>query len=188
MEELIMTKLEAYLELLKKYTDHYNLMKNFIYEKQIGLEYDIIFLIYRIKDLLTQEERAIFDEVIKTNIIPYACPIEDEFVAYKLCTMKRDSNSRRLVKLLIPADARRSSAFGTKCKCDKAKVLEITDLHTEKACKVAYSFYDSNFRYTVGEIISVENFDENRWDECRPGIHFFIDKEEACKYRLCIVK
>lgn len=183
-----MTKLEAFLELLKKYIDHYNLMIDFMYVNQASLEYDIIILITRIKDLLTQEERAIFDEEIKTNIIPYACPIEGEFVAYKICTMKRDPNSRRLVKLLIPTDARRSSSFGTKCRCDKAKVLEITDLHTGKACKVAYSFYDSNFRYTVGEIISVENFDENRWDECGPGIHFFMDKEEACKYRLSIVK
>lgn len=177
-----MTKLKAYFELLKKYMDHYNLMKNFIYRKESGLEYDIVFLIYRIKDLLTQEERAIFDEEIKTNIIPYTCPIEGEFIAYKICTMKRDPNSRRLVKLLIPTDARRSSAFGTKCRCDKAKVLEITDLHTGKACKVAYSGWDQDFKYTVGEIVSVENFDENRWDECGPGIHFFMDEVEARAY------
>jgi len=44
------------------------------------------------------------------------------------------------------------------------------------------SNYDSKFIYTVGETVSVDNFDENRWNECAAGIHFFITREEAVKY------
>ena len=32
------------------------------------------------------------------------------------------------------------------------------------------------------EIFSNVYFDENRWNECSHGIHFFIDKQEAISY------
>lgn len=44
------------------------------------------------------------------------------------------------------------------------------------------SDYDSSFIYKVGTIVSVGNFDMNRWNECAPGIHFFITRDEAVKY------
>lgn len=28
----------------------------------------------------------------------------------------------------------------------------------------------------------VADFDENRWNECAPGIHFFITRDEAVRY------
>lgn len=46
----------------------------------------------------------------------------------------------------------------------------------------AYSGYDSEFEYRVGEIVKVDNFDTNRWHECAPGIHFFITRKEAVDY------
>ena len=44
------------------------------------------------------------------------------------------------------------------------------------------SKYDRTFIYRVGETASVCDFDENRWNECAPGIHFFITREEAINY------
>jgi hypothetical protein len=44
------------------------------------------------------------------------------------------------------------------------------------------SDYDNNFIYKVGEIVEEPNFDENRWEECAPGIHFFITRQEAVNY------
>ena len=41
---------------------------------------------------------------------------------------------------------------------------------------------DSSFVYTIGETVEVKDFDINRWDECAPGIHHFITREEAVKY------
>ena len=108
--------------------------------------------------------------------IPLACPSEGSFIAWKKCY------AGRLVKLFIYKDSKRSSATTNKCRTDKAKVISIVDIDTGKMCKDAISTYDKTFIYRVGEIVSVEDFDENRFNECAPGIHFFIDKEAAIKY------
>lgn len=44
------------------------------------------------------------------------------------------------------------------------------------------SQYDSSFIYRVGETVEVPDFDENRWNECSTGIHFFITRQEAVDY------
>lgn len=42
--------------------------------------------------------------------------------------------------------------------------------------------HDKNFVYTVGATVEVPDFDDNRWSECAPGIHFFIDRRAAVEY------
>ena len=108
--------------------------------------------------------------------IPYACPDFGMFIGFKRA-------SGYIVVLEIPEDAKRLSATGRKCRCDKAKVLEIQKIDGTKAnvTKVA-SGYDSNFVYEVGKTVSVDNFCEDRWAECSPGIHFFINRQEAVNY------
>ena len=88
-----------------------------------------------------------------------------------------------IVVLEIPEDAKRLSATGRKCRCDKAKVLEIQNIDGTKVnvTKVK-SGYDSGFVYEVGKTVSVDNFCEDRWEECSPGIHFFINRQEAVNY------
>ena len=44
-----------------------------------------------------------------------------------------------------------------------------------------YSFDD--FIYKVGEVVYVDNFDNDRWNECSNGIHFFLNKENAINYK-----
>ena len=116
---------------------------------------------------------------IKTNMhtmgYSLACPEEGSFIGYK----KAD---KYLVKLLIPEDAKRSSATTMKCRCDKAKVLDIENIKTGLKVIEASSNYDSNFIYRVGEIVTVDDFDENRWNECSTGIHFFMNRENALNY------
>ena len=111
------------------------------------------------------------------NTIGYslACPEYGSFIGYKKA-------NGCLVKLLILENAKRSSATTAKCKCDKAKVLDIEDIETGEKVKEASSNYDSDFTYRLGEIVKVDNFDNNRWNECAPGIHFFMDKENALNY------
>ena len=89
-----------------------------------------------------------------------------------------------IVKLLIPSDAQRSNATGRKCRASKARVLDLQDKqgHSLPPNTTAYSGHDTDFTYKKGETVSVENFDTNRWDECAPGIHFFITRIEAVKY------
>ena len=115
------------------------------------------------------------------------CPSEGEFIAYKKCIIYGTDNATCIVKLLIPADARRSSATTEKCRADKAIVLEIQDLDGNKIECNAYSFYaygrGQDFEYKVGETVTPkEPFCEDRWQECGSGIHFFIDRKAAVEY------
>lgn len=89
-----------------------------------------------------------------------------------------------IVKLLIPSDAQRSNATGRKCRASTARVLDLQDKQGNSLPPdtTAYSGYDTDFTYKKGETVHVENFDTNRWNECAPGIHFFITRIEAVEY------
>lgn len=89
-----------------------------------------------------------------------------------------------IVKLLIPSDAQRSNATGRKCRASKARVLDLQDKQGNSLPPdtTAYSGHDTDFTYKKGETVHVENFDTNRWNECAPGIHFFITRIEAAEY------
>ena len=104
------------------------------------------------------------------------CPEEGSYIAYKKC------QEDRIVKLLIPEDAKRSSATTRKCRASKAKVLSITNIDGTENFEKAVSYYDYNFIYQVGEIVEIEDFDEDRWNECGAGIHHFITRNEAVNY------
>lgn len=110
--------------------------------------------------------------------IPFVCPDTGSFIAYKKA-------SGYIVKLQIPEDAERLSATSRKCRCDKAQVLEIQNLDgtTAHVTEVG-SDYDETFIYEVGKNVSVDNFDNNRWNECSTGIHFFINRQEAVEYHI----
>ena len=110
-----------------------------------------------------------------TTSFALQCPEEGSFIGYK----KADD---KIVKLLITEDAKRSSATTRKCRCSKAKVLSITSIDGKKKFKKVTSDNDSNFVYKVGKIVKVKDFDENRWNECSTGIHFFITRDEAVMY------
>ena len=105
-----------------------------------------------------------------------SCPTEGSFIGWKKA-------SGHIVKLRIPEDARRSSATGHKCRCDKAYIMEIQNMDGTKATEdTVRADHDKNFVYTVGATVEVPDFDDNRWSECAPGIHFFIDRRAAVEY------
>ena len=108
--------------------------------------------------------------------IPYACPDFGMFIGFKKAR-------GHIVVLEIPEDAKRLSATGRKCRCDKAKVLQIQNLDgAESGLTEIASDRSSKFIYRVGEVVSVPDFDEDRWNECSTGIHFFINRQEAVDY------
>ena len=111
-----------------------------------------------------------------TAFYPLQCPETGSFIGYKKAADK-------IVMLEICADAKRSSATSRKCRCSKAKVLSITNLDgSESGLSGIGSDYNKNFIYHIGETVEVPDFDDNRWNVCAPGIHFFITREEAVKY------
>ena len=110
---------------------------------------------------------------------PLACPERGSFIGFKKV------RGNYIAELEILADAMRSSATGRKCRCSKAKVLSITNPDgSNPEATSAISGWDPNFIYSVGEIVEVKDFDTNRWNECAPGIHFFITRQEAINYML----
>lgn len=124
--------------------------------------------------------------------IPLACPDTGAFIGFKKADMRMLVNGSVgivpvIVELEILADARRSSATGRKCRCDKAKVLSITTLDGAVVgadASIVRSSYDPEFVYEVGKIVTAPNYCEDRWEECAPGIHFFINRQEAVEYEI----
>ena len=113
----------------------------------------------------------------KGVIYPMNCPEKGSFIGFKKV------RNNLIVELEITEDALRSSSTGRKCRCSKAKVLSITNIDgTESNINSARSLWDPDFIYSVGETIEVPDFDTNRWNECAPGIHFLISRQEAVDF------
>ena len=121
----------------------------------------------------TDLSKLIYDE--DTAFYALQCPETGSFIGYKKA-------HGYIVELEILADAKRSSATSRKCRCSAAKVLSITTVNGKTKVKEIASNRDSNFVYRVGEIVRVDYFDEDRWNECSTGIHFFITRSEAERY------
>ena len=116
--------------------------------------------------------------IAQTSIIPD----DGDIIGWK--KTYADNKTPIIVKLLIPADAQRSNGTGRKCRASKARILDLQDMQGNSLPPdtTAYSGHDTDFTYRKGETVSVEDFDTNRWNECAPGIHFFITRIEAVEY------
>lgn len=113
---------------------------------------------------------------VKNIFFPMACPEKGSFIAFKKAGCY-------IIELFIPSNAKRCSATSRKCRCSKAKVISITTLSGDKTnITKVHSNYDPNFIYKLGEYVEVKDFDDNRWNECSTGIHFFITRQEAVNY------
>ena len=106
-----------------------------------------------------------------TSFFALQCPEEGSFIGWKKC------EANVIVKLLIPEDAKRSSATSRKCRASKAIVLDVFGAE--------YGVTSRGFMNTLyekGATVLPDSFDEDRWKECSHGIHFFITRKEAENY------
>ena len=125
---------------------------------------------------------------------PQLCPTHGAFIAWKKCRpFTPDYNNVRangrdadkLVKLLIPEDALRSSATSAKCRADKAYVLGVYEMDGKTLAEDqrARSIWRYDFVYETGKRVEPEfDYENNRWEECSYGIHFFVDIDAARKF------
>jgi hypothetical protein len=104
-----------------------------------------------------------------------ACPTDGAFIGWKKV-------KGYLIKLEIPSDAERSSATTNKCRCSKAMVLSITDIGSGESINKIDNDEHAHTEYVVSEVVYPDSWDENRFNECSHGIHFFIDKQDAIDY------
>ncbi len=124
-------------------------------------------------------EYARLEEIISdesTKWFRLHCPEKGAFLAYKKCV------NDRLVQLLVPADAKRTSATRPSCRCNRAKVLTIKSFDYKENFDEAWSLVDDNFVYRKGQWVEVKDFNEDRWQDSTTGIHFWLTREEAKGY------
>lgn len=132
-----------------------------------------------------------FKDCINLPKLPYNCPEVGPFIGWK-CALKIDAENYYtyvIVKLLITDKAKRlSSPFERKCRCNEAIVLEIQDLEgnilTEKEAEKVVSCFNRYTEYKLGEIVHPDTFDDDQYNVCSHGIHFFINRQEAVNYAL----
>ena len=124
-------------------------------------------------------EHARLDGIVddeRTQFFRLYPPATGAFLGYKKCF------NDLLVQLLIPADAKRTSATLHSCRTNKAKVLSIKNFDGSRSYDEAMSLVDPNFIYRVGQWLEVGNFNEDRWFDSTTGIHYWLTPEEAMAY------
>ena len=108
--------------------------------------------------------------------IPMNLP-EGEFIAWK--KLPNDL----IVKLKILKDSKRSRATGDKCRCDKALVVEFQNIDGTKSEETKHTSNQyAECLYEVGKVVEADKWDEDRFNECSYGSHFFIDRQSAVDY------
>ena len=113
-------------------------------------------------------EGAEFDENYLISLM--SITPEGALIGWKKC------RNNIIVKLQIPAKAKRSNATGRKCRAEYVKVLHVY------GGEFGISVHDDTTEYHKGEVVKCDEWDVNRWEECSGGIHFFITREEAERY------
>lgn len=98
-------------------------------------------------------------------------PQAGSFVGFKQC---RDGV---IVTLLIPEDARRSSATTRQCRAERVVVLDVY------GAAEGVSLHDARTIYRPGETVACDVWTADRWVECGGGIHFYLTREEAEAHR-----
>ncbi|MBR2673865.1 MAG: pentapeptide repeat-containing protein [Mogibacterium sp.] len=129
-----------------------------------------------LEDAINQDKVIVDDE---TEWYRMRCPEEGEaFVAWKCCT------DLRVVMMLVPRDAKRCMATMETGRAERVKVLKITNIDETENFTWAQSTVDPDFYYEVGKWLEPANgFQEDRWKDSSPGIHFFLDRQQCVDYQ-----
>ena len=98
----------------------------------------------------------------QTSIVP-----EGSLIVWKKCM------NRVIVKLRVPEEAKRSNASGRNCRFEFVDVLELF------GADVGISQHDQKTEYRVGQRVTCDKWDADRWNECSGGIHAFLTRIEA---------
>jgi hypothetical protein len=116
--------------------------------------------------------RANLDKIKhKFSILP-----EGDIVGYK-------NINGTIIQLLINSTTRRVNALSSrKCRAESALVVSINDIKTGKELTEVVGGHDSKFKYTAGEFVTPDKYNDSVLEECTNGIHFFITKQEALEY------
>ena len=88
-----------------------------------------------------------------------------------------------IAKLRIPVYAERIVYRNDKCRASCAQVVDIYDENGEKcAVGTSMSFGKGDFKYNSGHMVYADSFDDDPFEVCSHGIHFFLTEQEAWNY------
>jgi len=129
-----------------------------------------------LEDAVNQDKVITDDE---TKWYKMRCPeIGTAFIAWKCCT------DLRVVQMLVPRDAKRCMATMETGRAERVKVLSIKSIDETKSYDWAQSTVDPDFYYETGKWTEPANgFQEDRWKDSSPGIHFFLDRQQCVDYQ-----
>ena len=108
-------------------------------------------------------------------------PCEGSIIGWKKAH-KPERDGYCIVKLRIPEEAKRSSATGRKCRAEWVEVIEV--IGAEYAVSDRADENGDRLEYRPGQTVKPDKWDDNRWEECSNGIHFFVSRIEAESYDL----
>lgn len=130
-------------------------------------------------DKLFYVRQSIISKNFSSNEFRYGTVLTQPLIGYKKAKIRA---RYVLIKLEIPEGAIVFQPNNYKCRTNIVKVLRIYDMTYDKEYNIAYSMYNPQFTYTVGETIKCHDFELNNTIECAAGIHFFMTEKEAKLY------
>ena len=116
--------------------------------------------------------KYIKDNKIKNVYTPYRA-IEPPEKVYKKCM------GDVIIIATIPDDAEIRGSHNSKCRTNKAKIIDI--IGTFGGVQVGVSMYDMTTTYFIGDDVYIDDFDLSN-EECSTGFHFFCDIKQAKNY------
>ena len=143
------------------------------------------------------------DDQVKFNVLPtgeiamlVSNSTDEQFsmLGYKYAQSVKNPKQKVIIKLGIYKNAKVATTCesNAKIRANYCKVLQINKIHfvdnnwlygkkTRRAQSCVYNS-TNNFVYTVGEDITITDFDPDLKEVCRPGIHYFTTPELALRY------
>lgn len=100
--------------------------------------------------------------------------LTEDLIGYK------KSREGVIIQLRIPKDAIVFSINKHKCRTNKVIVEKFINTDSTELS----SAYNAKFKYHVGDVLTIQNFNMRYNSECESGIHFFKTIEEALAYNI----
>lgn len=121
------------------------------------------------------------DTSICNCVMPLSCACPDgEFILWKTCEFGT------LVKLKVSYKSNRIKAFGTNViRVSEAKVMGIYDSDgklSEHTSVRNFVYLKNRVYYTLGELVTADQFDLNPFNVCSAGIHGYLSQKEVRIY------
>ena len=136
---------------------------------------------------LSEYSQQVIEKKCVTNRLPeikklFAQFIEDSNYVYKRCKDNIIVILEKLNDTYTNEIKKVNNSKFAKYRANKLKVLCIFNMYDLTHKLMAWSTYDYNFVYKIGEIVEIKNYDYELESMCTSGIHYFTSIDGAYYY------